>query len=273
MSAKLPLHPPPAPSAGEPRIARRRRVMERIEDVLAGGGLRVAYQPIVELAGGRVVGVEALARFPGGPGEPPGAWFEEAREVGLGVELELLALRTAIPSLGRLPEAAFLSINLSPEALASPRLRRLLPGLPCTRLVLEVTEHTPVRDYEPLAAPLREFREAGGRVAVDDMGAGYSSLRHILEFEPDLIKMEVRFARGIDADPARRALAAGVLALARELGSEVVAEGIETEDELRTLRALGVPYGQGFYLGRPGPLPPPGAAGAVAPLPQRRTEA
>jgi len=150
-----------------------------------------------------------------------------------------------------------MSINASPATAASTGLAELLESRPLHRLVLEVTEHDAVTDYEVLIASLKDMRARGLRLAVDDMGSGYANLRHILELHPDVIKLDVALTRGIDLDTPRRALAASFTTFARQIGAKIVAEGMETRSEYETLRELGVHLGQGYYLARPGGLPLP----------------
>lgn len=219
------------------------------------GRLRTVYQPVVDLRDGRVLGVEALSRFPERFGRPPDVWFAEATSVGLGPELEALAVRSASAVLPRLRDDVFLAVNVSPEAVMSGRLDDVLADLDPTRLVLEMTEHAPVVDYDELNAVLHPLRRRGLRVAVDDAGAGYASLRHILRLEPDWIKIDGSITRGLDADPARSALAAALVDFAAGTGSGIIAEGVETEAELRALRSVGATAGQGYHLGRPADLP------------------
>jgi diguanylate cyclase (GGDEF)-like protein/PAS domain S-box-containing protein len=235
----------------------RRGQRERIRRVLGGEALGVVLQPIVELAGGRVVAAEALSRFAAEPRRPPDAWFAEAAAVGLGVELELAAIRAALERLDALPAGVRLSLNVSPAALLAPELVEALADVPGARLALELTEHAPVEDYAALEAALAGLRSRGVQLMIDDAGAGFASLRHVLGLHPDAIKLDLSLTRDIDADPVRRALAASLVAFAREIGATIVAEGIETRDELETLRALGVTHGQGYYLARPGPGPVP----------------
>jgi PAS domain S-box-containing protein len=235
------------------REATHRR--QRVETVLADGGPVVVVQPIVDLCTGRVVGGEALSRFAGPPERSPDQWFAEADGVGLGVELELAAVRAALCLQPSMPDAAYLSFNVSPAAAASPQLADLLVGFPAGVLVLELTEHADVKDYPALHQALAVLRARGVRVAVDDAGSGFASLRHILNLRPDIIKLDLALVRGIHTDPARRALATGLLAFAVEIGADIVAEGIETSAELEVLRDIGIPHGQGYHLGRPGPLP------------------
>jgi len=239
---------PAGPSSRREYRIRRRR----IESVLAGRDMTMVFQPVVELRTERRAGFEALARFDRQPGRPPNEWFAEAWEIGLGVELELHAVRVVMREMDGLPGEGYVSINLSAGTVASPEFREMLPGLPVGRLVIEMTEHTPVADYPALREVLGELRSRGGRVAVDDAGAGYASFRHVLQLSPELIKLDMSLVRNVDRDPALRSLASGVAMLAAQIGADMVAEGIETEGELRTLRTLGVRFGQGWYrLGRP----------------------
>jgi EAL domain-containing protein (putative c-di-GMP-specific phosphodiesterase class I)/CheY-like chemotaxis protein len=224
---------------------------DRIRRILEGRDLAMAYQPIFRLASREVVGYEALARFAGPPVRPPDVWFREATDVGLGLELELLAIRTALEDLHRLPPNAYLSLNLSHRAAASPRLLDAVRGAPLARIMVEITEHEPVEDYDALARALGELRSRGARIAIDDAGAGFASLRHTLLISPDTIKLDISLTRGIDADRGKRALARALISFAEEMRMDIVAEGIETERELETLLGLGARLGQGFFLGRP----------------------
>lgn len=214
--------------------------------------MRIVFQPIVDLVTSEHMGHEALARFPSEPPRPPNVWFEEAEEVGMRVELEGEAIRRALESIERLP--GYMSLNISPQTIGHDSFVDLLPTKLAHRIVLEVTEHAQVENYEGLAKSLEAFRQSGGRLAVDDAGAGFASLRHILRLNPDVIKLDLDLTRGVDHDPTRRALASALITFASEIDATVVAEGIETEEELDALRALGVPFGQGYFLGRPQPL-------------------
>jgi EAL domain-containing protein (putative c-di-GMP-specific phosphodiesterase class I) len=246
--------------AEERRVAEDRRVRAaRIEHLLASQDLTIAYQPVVDLREGTVVGTEALARFPSGD-RPPNLWFDDAHAVGMGAELEVLAIDTALRQLDALPLDTFVAINLSPSVIESGLLHEVLGRIDGRRVVIELTEHSRIEDYDGLIDQLDAFRLQGIRVAVDDAGAGYSGLRHILRLRPDLLKMDIELIRGINDDPARRALASALMLFAEEIGALVVAEGIETREELGTLQALGVRFGQGYHLARPGPLPLASAA-------------
>lgn len=256
--------------------ARQRRV-DRIQRVLSGDGLSVVYQPIVDLETGRVAGVEALARFALEPVRPPDAWFAEAAAAGLEGDLDLAAVRRALEGIGSLPANAFLSLNVSPRTIPWPRFMETMAEAPLARIVLEVTEHAPVGDYANLESALRSLRGDGVRLAIDDAGAGFASLRHILRLAPEVIKLDNSLTRGIDADRPRRALASALISFASEIGAVIVAEGIETADELEALRSLGVRLGQGYFLGRPSALPQwerrswPGTEARVGPAGSRRS--
>jgi EAL domain-containing protein (putative c-di-GMP-specific phosphodiesterase class I)/FixJ family two-component response regulator len=233
------------------QIETRRGEIRRFLD---GEGLSMAFQPIVELVTSDLVGYEALARFRSFPLRPPDQWFAEATALELGVQLELEAIRHALTSLSRIPRTAYLSINCSHRAAMSSEITGLL--IPYgSRLVVEITEHEQVDDYDELALALAELRSNGIRIAIDDAGAGYASLRHTLLLAPDIVKIDIALTRRIDIDRGRRALASALVAFADEMDMTIVAEGIETEAELGTLRDLGVRYGQGYFLAQPGPLP------------------
>jgi EAL domain-containing protein (putative c-di-GMP-specific phosphodiesterase class I) len=221
---------------------------------IEGKGLGVVFQPIVDLREGNVQGVEALARFTPPPEWGPREWFDEAEAAGLGVDLEHAVLDRCLMHLASLPETWYLSVNLSPDAISSEGVLRALGEAPAHRIVVEITEHARVADYRELLRGLADFRSRGGRMAIDDAGAGFASLRHVLVLGPDIIKLDMSLTQGIDEDRNRRALASAMISFASEIGAAIVAEGIETREEMETLRGLGARFGQGYYLGRPRPL-------------------
>jgi EAL domain-containing protein (putative c-di-GMP-specific phosphodiesterase class I) len=224
---------------------------DAIGRILADGAFSFVYQPIWNFHRRRPAGFEALCRFSPAPYRSPDKWFADAVEVGLGLELELAVVRGAFAALDRLPADAYMSVNASPETVLDGRLLSLLADLPAERIVLEVTEHAPVADYGRMVAALAPLRASGVRLAIDDAGAGYSSLQHIVQLRPDIIKLDMSLTRSVDTDQARRALAAALIYFAAETGCVIVAEGIETKSEMETLQLLGVPNGQGYYIGRP----------------------
>jgi len=230
----------------------KQRTAGEIQEAMARGAPRIVYQPIYSLEGDVMVGAECLARFDVEPLRTPDIWFDNAHKAGVGLELELRAIENALGTLDRLPAPLWLSINCSPELILSGRLGAVLGDADLARVVLEITEHATVTDYAAVSEALRPWRRRGARLAIDDAGAGYASMRHILDLKADIIKLDVSLTRDIDTDSNRRALAKGLIAFAHEVGSGITAEGVETEDELATLRAVGVDKVQGFFLARPG---------------------
>ncbi|HET9731970.1 MAG TPA: EAL domain-containing protein [Acidimicrobiales bacterium] len=228
----------------------------RIRTALETEPLRTVCQPVIDLTDGRMVAAEALTRFdpPEGTGRTPEQWFADAHAVGLGVELETAALRKALELLPEIPGSVSLAVNIGPAALASGEALELIEQAGSDRIVIELTEHAPVEDYPGLRQALTRLRRGGARLAIDDTGAGVSSLAHILRLEPDYIKLDRQLTVDIEADPVRRALAKALVSFASESGAQVVAEGIENGAALQTLKDLGISYGQGFHLGRPEPV-------------------
>jgi EAL domain-containing protein (putative c-di-GMP-specific phosphodiesterase class I) len=254
-----------SPSEEQNAVIRRRQT-ERIREVLDGNRFTMLFQPIAELTTGRIVGVEALARFVIEPSRPPQEWFAEAGAVGLRTELELATARAAVKQFARLPAEAYLSLNVSPETVRSPGLLEVLREAPPERLVIEVAEAA-LKDSEDLADDLKSLRAHGVRLAVDDI-AGRGDLLHLLDLAPDIVKLDISLIHHIDSDRIGRTLAEALLSIAAQIGAAVVAEGIETENETKELRRLGVLAGQGFYLALPGLLPAePSEEPASVPVP------
>ena len=227
--------------------------LTRIEDVLDNEDIEIIFQPIIDLTTSSLAGHEALARFGAAPVRPPNEWFAEAEGVGLGGPLEMLAVRSALQQVDHLPDHTYVSINVAPATAIHPELAELLEPYH-DRVVVELTEHDQVEQYDQLRAALERLRRAGIRIAIDDAGSGYASLKHILRLNPDIIKLDIDLTRDIHRDRARRALAAALVAFADSIGASITAEGIETVDELDTVRELGISCGQGYYLGRPARL-------------------
>lgn len=225
-----------------------------IRDVLAHQRFAIAFQPIVTLDKRRLVAVEALARFTDEPIRSPDVWFAQAAKAGLLTELELATAAAALAQIDELPAGCALSINTSPSTAASDELADLLAADTARRVILEITEHAPIADYDHLARRLRRLRDRGVRLAIDDAGAGFASLRHILKLSPDIIKTDMSLTRQIQANRAERALTRALISFANEIDATIIAEGIESAHELDALRELGVTHGQGYHLGRPAPL-------------------
>jgi PAS domain S-box-containing protein len=208
------------------------------------------YQPIVELESRMAVGYEALTRFHDGVG--PLQRFADGEAAGLGLELELATLRAAMDGATSLPANCWVSLNMSPTTILAVAGGALSGRLDARHLVVEITERSAVEDYAAIRSALLSLGD-GISLAVDDAGAGFSSLRHIIELSPRFVKLDMRLVRGVDVDAARQALIAGMVHFANETGCVLVAEGVETESQRRALRRLGVSFGQGYLLGRPAP--------------------
>ena len=229
---------------------RRKLIQQTIDDP---DGLAIVFQPLIDMDGDRIVAVEALARFRDVPKGP--AWFfTEAWNVGLGVELEIKAIRQALSFLDQIPPAVALNVNVSPDTLVSGDFYELVSNIPLGRLVVEVTEHAAVIDYDALRTAGRRLAARGIRMSIDDVGAGFAGLTRIIETPADELKIDGGIIRNVDTDPVKRAMVEALVSFSARAGFRLVAECIETEAEVRVLRELGVTLGQGFHFARPGPL-------------------
>ncbi len=229
----------------------RDELRESIQGLIDSDGVALAFQPIFDLSNASCLGVEVLARFPA-PFPPPDRMFPQAEHVGLGLELEELVVVRAWPLLEELPPGRFLALNLTPPAvLALARRAHRRPEVDLSSIVVEVTEHRAIDTYGEMRHELQQLRRRGLRLAVDDAGAGYASLRHVLELRPDLLKVDRSLIDGLAGDAARQAAVSSFVSLARDLEALVVAEGVETSEDLDAARALGMDAAQGYLLGRP----------------------
>lgn len=242
----------PAATAQAGRLAET----ARIRSILRHESFRMVFQPVVRLPERIPVAYEALARFEDAWFPTPAHVFLAAERAGLGVGLELLAVRRAFDRLPALPPAMWLGVNLSARALLVPEVQDLLLSHAGDRVGIEVTEHAEVDDYDELTTVTDRLRSAGIQVGVDDAGAGYASFRHILKLRPSIIKLDLEIVRDIDTDPARQALTRSFVTFAEQADAFLVAEGVETEAESRMLQDLGVSLAQGYFFGRPQPLEP-----------------
>ncbi|WP_108398345.1 sensor domain-containing phosphodiesterase [Devosia submarina] len=224
---------------------------ERIRRVLDNDELSIVLQPIIQIADHSLLGFECLSRFSGAEQWTPDIWFKMAASVGLGTELEMQAIEKGMALLDLFPAHLYLAFNLSPDTITSGQLAKAIPKQARRRVVLEITEHASVEDYGALGGALKDLRAHGVRLAVDDAGAGYASLRHILALQPDIIKLDISLTRNIQDDLARHSLAAALVHFGRDTKSQILAEGVETAAELESLRKLGVQSAQGYFLGRP----------------------
>jgi len=233
-------------------LAERELAKEALARFIAGDGLSMAVQPIVDVRTGSVHAYEALARFAGST-EGPLHWFAMAAALGERDALERACLRAALGLFGRRPAGVSLSVNLSAPVLLDPlTLGMLYEQRDLDGLIIEITEETLVRSDLQLSNAIAPLRERGARLAVDDMGAGYSGLRQITTVHPSYLKLDRSLISGIDHDQDRAALVGALVGYAKQVSSLIVAEGIEHSAELRLLGELDVPLAQGFYTGRPG---------------------
>ncbi|HET9119878.1 MAG TPA: EAL domain-containing protein [Solirubrobacterales bacterium] len=222
-----------------------------IERILRQRAVEPVFQPVASLTTGRLLGYEALARFPDSPERPPSTWFAQANACGLGPQLEAAAIEAALAVSGR-PPGTYLAVNVSPSALSTDVVRSVLPG-DLSDLVIELTEHEVYIGDSLLADSLADLRERGARIAIDDAGAGYAGLKQVMWVRPDIVKLDLDLTRAIHSDPVRMALVESLVRFARRVGATVCAEGIEEHDDIEVLANLDVPWGQGYALGRPAP--------------------
>jgi EAL domain-containing protein (putative c-di-GMP-specific phosphodiesterase class I) len=235
----------------ERKAADRRMKRAQIRAVLRENRLITVLQPIVDLRSGAPVGFEALARFEGETPQPPNIWFATADAVGLGRELELAAVRSALGHLATLPNGTYLSLNVSPQTAVTSEFASLIE-VGTDRIVIEVTEHAAIGDYPQFNSSVARLRFRGMRYAVDDAGAGFATFSHILSTKPDMVKLDMSLIRDIHRDLARRALLHGLIYFIEQINATAVAEGVETLEEAEALKRLGVHCAQGYYFGRPG---------------------
>lgn len=256
--------------AGAGALPTRDEAAERsaVHDLCRSGRISMVVQPIADLRTGDIRAYEALARIDSGDGPSgPLPWLDAAERVGLRDELEVAMLRVALDLYRRRPVGSRLNINLGPEALGRHDVRELIAAAGDLHgLTLEITENAIVEDYARLREQLAPLLDRGLRVAVDDVGAGQSNLQHVTALGPRYLKLDRALVQGLDADPAKAALVEAMARFAEQIGSYLVAEGVETAAECDVLVRLGVPYAQGYFLGRPAD-PWPAAAGLPAPVP------
>ncbi|MFW5933831.1 MAG: EAL domain-containing protein [Actinomycetota bacterium] len=238
-------------------VARIRRTIDEHD-------FHVVYQPIYALDDGRLLAVEALTRFDGEPQRTPDVWFDEAAHAGLGSALDLAAAEAALAGVASLPTHVTVHLNVLPATLHEPGLLQLVTSYRRHRLVLEVTEHDIIDDYPAIASVRDELAAHNVTLAVDDVGAGFASLRHIVRLGPDVLKLDISLTQNVQHDPIRHALAEALVGFASSSGLQLIAEGVEQPDELQAWRRLGADAAQGFLLAPPGDLPVPATCERIA---------
>lgn len=245
----------PGTSSGARDDAGRDPWLAALERVLRGEGLALAFQPIIDLKHGAVVGYEAQTRFASDSGidAGPREWSAAADRLGVGAELEARVIALALDARDRLPPNTFLAVGISPSAVDAMPVRRLLEGpRGLHRLVILVAEAA-LEDHAPFEAALAPLRGRGAFLAVDAAGARYESLSHVLRLRPNFLKIDPELVNGLDADEAKRALVEMLVRFARRVDAWPLGDGVGTAAELATLAGLGVPLAQGDLLGRPVP--------------------
>lgn len=235
----------------------------QLERIIDSGSLLIVFQPIIDFAGAKVLGYEALTRGPvDSPLHSPVVLFEVATRLNLLNRLEYACREAACRRFSELQLPGKLFLNVSPMTLVEDgfehgRTQKILGalGLPPERVVIEISEQYPLDDYSLIRDATLHYRQLGFEIAIDDLGAGYSGLRVWSELKPDYVKVDRHFVENISEDPVKREFLRSFHEIGRGLNCKIIAEGIETEDELDTVRRIGIIYGQGFLLGRPRPHP------------------
>ena len=243
------------------QLERRTRRREFL-DVLVRGKLHSVYEPVVDAKSLTVFGYEALVRGDvGGPFASPLELFGLAASEGLLFELDCQCRRAAVEGAIGFPEGAKLFMNIRPTAIHDPSfqpdaLTRTLErcGLSPADVVFEISEQESIDNYEIFREARDNYGKLGFQFALDDTGAGYASLEAVLELSPEFIKVDRAFVRGIDQDSARQNMVRAFQAIARDMNSRIIGEGLDTLEELRTLDQMGIPFGQGWLFGKPAPL-------------------
>ncbi|MBS3974772.1 MAG: GGDEF domain-containing protein [Actinobacteria bacterium] len=232
---------------------------ERLRYILAKEQVTTYIHPVLKLDDMSVVGYEALSRGPANTEfEHPDKLFRVAYDENLVLSLERLCRKKALEAAASMPEGRLMFINIEPDAVTDPELREIMTttllscsGITPERIVLEITERTAITDFVTFRATLEYLRALGFGIAIDDAGAGYGSLQCLAETCPEWLKVDISLVRGIDSDETRTQLVASLVQFAEKMNVRLIAEGIETVEELRALKNLGVRYGQGFLFARP----------------------
>lgn len=232
---------------------------ERLQDVIIRDRIITAFQPILKLPERTVLGFEALTRGARGTGlETADALFGTAARHGLMLELDRLCRSRALRSSGRIPSNAKIFINTLPATIRDPQFR----GRPLItfldnaqvspdRIVIEITEKLVIENYALFRETMAYFTDLGMKFAVDDVGAGYSGLESIARLKPSFLKIDMTLVRDVNISLVNREMVKAIVSMGHGIGALVIAEGIHTEEETNALEAMGVDYGQGYYLARP----------------------
>lgn len=242
----------------------KEQAMTPLREILEQRRLSALFQPIIDLKSGEFLGFEGLIRGPADSSlHSPINLFGAAEQQGLQLELEMLSRQIVLESFAKLNLPGNLFLNVSPETLTNPSfkdgqtlafLKQL--GLDPARVIIEITENQPTFDFEGMRDALLHYRGMGFKIAIDDLGEGFSSLRLWSELRPEFIKIDMHFVQGVDHDPIKLQFLKSIQHIAESCGTHVIAEGVETEAELRVVKDIGIALGQGYFIARPSPTPP-----------------
>jgi diguanylate cyclase (GGDEF)-like protein len=242
----------------------KEQAMTPLREILEQRRLSALFQPIIDLKSGEFLGFEGLIRGPAdSPLHSPINLFGAAEQQGLQLELEMLSRQIVLETFAKLNLPGNLFLNVSPETLTNPSfkdgqtlafLKKL--GLDPARVIIEITENQPTFDFEGMRDALLHYRGMGFKIAIDDLGEGFSSLRLWSELRPEFIKIDMHFVQGVDHDPVKLQFLKSIQHIAESCGTHVIAEGVETEAELRVVKDIGIALGQGYFIARPSPTPP-----------------
>lgn len=249
--------------------------MKTLQDILNQRSLSALFQPIMDISGGTFLGFEGLIRGPAdSPLHSPINLFAAARQQGLSLEVEMLCRQIVLESFASQNLPGKLFLNVSPDALTNPSFKNGQTlgylenfGIDPQRIIIEITENQPTFDFDGMRNALLHYRNMGFKIAIDDLGEGFSSLRLWSELRPEFVKIDMHFVQGINADPLKQQFIRSIQSIALSSGTQVVAEGIETAAEFRVIRDIGIACGQGYFIAHPSsvpPLNPPAEAGCLA---------
>ena len=238
--------------------------MKTLQNILIQRSLSALFQPIINLSDGTILGYEGLIRGPAdSPLHSPINLFGVAKQEGLTLELEMLCRQIVLESFVTQNLPGNLFLNVSPEALTDlsfkdgqtlAYLEHL--GMDPKRVIIEITENQPIFDFDNMRNALLHYRNMGFQIALDDLGQGFSSLRLWSELHPEFVKIDMHFVQGVNTDPLKQQFLKSIQQIAQSAGTQIIAEGIETDAEFRVIRKIGIDCGQGYFIARPAPVPP-----------------
>jgi diguanylate cyclase (GGDEF)-like protein len=246
-----------------PAVALADSSVTQFHEILRLRKLSALFQPIIDMRSGEIAGYEGLIRGPAdSPLHSPFNLFGAAQRYGLSLETEMLSRHIVLETFAQLNLPGNLFLNVSPESLTHPNFKNgrtldlmMEVGIAPERVIIELTENQPTYDFATMCSALLHYRSMGFKIALDDLGEGFSSLRLWSELRPDIVKIDMHFVQGVDTDPVKIQFLKSIQCIAESCGTHVVAEGVETEAELRAVKDIGIALGQGYFIARPSPTP------------------